>query len=239
MKQDCHNLQDLLGGLNEQDSSLALDQIGRLLALGTLASGAGHQIANPLTGVLNYSELIRDRVEKDSDVAKFAGCVIEEGQRIEETIRMMRELGRNVAVETRESVYLVPIFQKLERMVYNQFVNRDGIEVSMSAPEESKTFVSETDLMFVLALLLNAGRNALHSRSDSRSDKKSIHVSATETSGVVQVQVEVNDNGDGGSDSAVACLDRFIIHRMVKRLGSELLTECELEKRTLYRFDLP
>jgi len=45
-----------------------LRQSQKLESMGTLASGVAHEINNPLMGILNYAELVKDRVQDEKSL---------------------------------------------------------------------------------------------------------------------------------------------------------------------------
>ncbi len=60
----------------------ALREQQNLASVGTLARGMAHEINNPLNGIMNYAELIKDRVAGNAALAGFAGEILTEGRRV-------------------------------------------------------------------------------------------------------------------------------------------------------------
>ena len=70
-----------------QEAEAQARQKQKLESIGTLAGGVAHEINNPITGIINYAQLILDIVEPESQQAEYAGEIIQESQRISEIVR--------------------------------------------------------------------------------------------------------------------------------------------------------
>jgi PAS domain S-box-containing protein len=60
----------------------ALRQQHTLTSIGTLARGMAHEINNPIMGVMNYAQLIKDRAGGDTALARFAAEIVAESTRV-------------------------------------------------------------------------------------------------------------------------------------------------------------
>lgn len=65
----------------------------RLATVGRLAAGVAHEVGNPLSGILGYLSLARDR-EKDPVIADFLVRIEAEVHRIDQIVRGLLDLGR-------------------------------------------------------------------------------------------------------------------------------------------------
>ncbi len=69
----------------EEARELALEQLHdaqKLAAIGTLARGMAHEINNPIMGIMNYAQLIKDRAGANACLVEFADEIIAESQRV-------------------------------------------------------------------------------------------------------------------------------------------------------------
>jgi signal transduction histidine kinase len=97
----------------------------KMAALGKLAAGMAHEINNPLTTVLTYSECLLDEVEKDSDVEKDLKTIIEETIRIREIVKKVLNFARSSVQTEMHSVEINKELKETVNMIANQmqFIN--------------------------------------------------------------------------------------------------------------------
>ena len=72
-------------------------QIGRtekLASIGRLAAGIAHEINNPLTGVLTFAHLLRDRPNMDDQDQQDLGVIVRETTRVSEIVRGLLDFAR-------------------------------------------------------------------------------------------------------------------------------------------------
>ena len=62
--------------------------------VGRMAGSAAHMINSPLSAILGFSELILGREDLDEEVRKFTRLIHEEGKKIREVTRRLRDLAR-------------------------------------------------------------------------------------------------------------------------------------------------
>jgi signal transduction histidine kinase len=105
-----------------------LRRADRLAALGTMAAGIAHDIRNPLTSILIFSQLMSLHYD-DSDVReKFNRVVPRELERVQAVIEDMMELARPASVH-REPVSLNDILSQVLELFEGQ-VDTQGIKIS-------------------------------------------------------------------------------------------------------------
>ncbi len=70
-----------------------ISQSQKMVALGRLASGAAHEISNPLTAILGYSELLRENPALTPEGRECAKGIQQQVHRAQAAVNSMRDLG--------------------------------------------------------------------------------------------------------------------------------------------------
>ncbi len=66
----------------------------RLASVGRLAAGVAHEVGNPVSALIGYAGLMRDRIAQGKDVAGYAERVEREASRIDRIVRDLLDLSR-------------------------------------------------------------------------------------------------------------------------------------------------
>jgi signal transduction histidine kinase len=72
----------------------ALVQSAKLASMGQLAAGVAHEINNPLTGVLTFAELLRQKPNMDEQDRQDLGMIISETTRVADIVRNLLDFAR-------------------------------------------------------------------------------------------------------------------------------------------------
>src|SRR2546428_231797 len=78
--------------LREAREDLARSE--RLATVGRLAAGVAHEVGNPVSALIGYAALIRDRLAQGKDVSGYAGRIEREATRIDRILRDLLALAR-------------------------------------------------------------------------------------------------------------------------------------------------
>ncbi len=74
-------------------------QAQKLEAVGTMAGGIAHDFNNILTGILGYTQLMKGKVQKDSDLFRYAEVIEKSSTRAAELIRQLLAFSRGTKPE--------------------------------------------------------------------------------------------------------------------------------------------
>lgn len=178
-----------------------LRQAQKLESIGTMASGIAHEINNPLTGMINYAELIRARTDA-ANLQEFASQIIEEGNRIAKTVRNLLSFARQEK-ERHSPARMVDIVDATLSLI-GAVLRKDQIEVTVDVPADLPPVRCRSQQMqqVVLNLLTNA-RDALNARFPGHDDRKKIeiHGETVVRDGRRSVRLTVEDHGVGVPDA--------------------------------------
>jgi two-component system NtrC family sensor kinase len=101
LRESARTLEDKVEERTRQLRAAEAESVQRekLAAVGLLASGIAHELNNPLTGVLTFSHLIRDKLPAGSEDAEDMDLVIRETKRCASIIRRLLDFARQKAPE--------------------------------------------------------------------------------------------------------------------------------------------
>ncbi len=169
----------------------------KLESIGTLASGIAHEINNPLTGIINYGQLILERTEKDA-LRGFAQGIIEEGNRVASIVKNLLAFSRQQK-ESHSPARVADIVEATLSLIGRSF-GKDGIEIDVDMPDDlpSLRCRSQQIQQVLMNLLLNA-RDALNARYAGPDENKRIRVTAVraDRDGRAWIRFSVEDWGIG------------------------------------------
>jgi PAS domain S-box-containing protein len=246
----------------ERSIEAQLHQAQKLESVGILAGGVAHEINNPINGIMNYAQLISDRLGPENPVAEFVDGIGKEARRVSSIVHNLLSFSRPDKPERLPADLrnVIEITLSLIRSV----LLHDQIGVEVSLPRDMpvvKCRVQQIQQLF-MNLFSNA-RDALNEKHQGYDEDKKIIISAREvtgreTAGVLAstcLRITVEDHGTGVPEGMREHLfDPFytskrpgkgtglglsISYRIVKEHGGELSVESEVGKYTRFHVDLP
>jgi signal transduction histidine kinase len=151
----------------------------RLEAIGTLAGGVAHGINNPVMGIMNYAELIGDRVPADSDPAKFALEIKRETERVSTIVRNLLSFARQEK-QSHSPARLCDIVEATLSLV-RAILRHDQITLEVDVPEDLPQIKCRSQqIQQVLMNLLTNARDALNEKYPGYHEDKTIIITARE-----------------------------------------------------------
>jgi PAS domain S-box-containing protein len=176
-----------------------LYQTGKLASLGELAAGVAHEINNPLTGVINFAQLLKDEETGRSDFeSQMLDGIIDEGGRIASIVRGLLTFARHD--DNRRSLVSISEAVSSSLALFGRQFDKDGIGVETDLAEDLPHVYADGSRL--RQIVVNMVSNAYHSLKEKGPEggrKKLLRISArrVESGGRSLVRVEFYDNGVG------------------------------------------
>ncbi|MBI5688941.1 MAG: PAS domain-containing protein [Verrucomicrobia bacterium] len=175
-----------------------LRQQQKLESIGTLASGVAHEINNPITGIMNYAQLIQDRLPAASPLTEFTGEILRETHRVATIVRNLLTFARNER-QSHSPARLIDIVEAVLSLV-RTVIRRDHIVLQMNVPEDLPSFKCRSQqIQQVIMNLVTNARDALNERFPESDPDKVLNLEARlfEKAGRRWIRLTVEDHGTG------------------------------------------
>lgn len=174
-----------------------LYQTAKLASLGELAAGVAHEINNPLNGVINFAQLLKDEGAGRVDFERqMIDGIIDEGERIAAIVRGLLTFARND--DGRRALVSLPEAVSTSLALFGRQFDKDGIKVETDLPEDLPRVYADASRL--RQVVVNMVSNAYHSLKEKRAEgERLLHIAArrVERDGRDFVCVEFYDNGVG------------------------------------------
>jgi len=169
----------------------------QLITLGELAAGVAHEINNPIGGVINYAEILLNKVE-DQDHKLMLNRIIYEGERVADIVSKLLSFAR----DERQKFSL----NKVETLIEDSFalfkraLEKDGIRFEIDCEEGLPLLPCKgPQIEQVILNLLSNSKHALNEKFGHAETVKKIMVSSKQISKGKERWLELifEDNGCG------------------------------------------
>ena len=181
-----------------------LRQHQKLQAIGTLASGVAHEINNPIDGIMNYAQLIDDRLDPQSALREFAQEIGQETERVAKIVRQLLAFSRHDE-ESHSPARVADIANDTISLIHT-IIRRDQISLDVDVPDDLPLIKCRSQqIQQVIINLLTNARDALNQRYPEHDPDKimKLTVRPFEKVGKPWIRTTVEDHGAGIGDEVV------------------------------------
>ena len=192
---------DVTDRIRAETEKLALEehlrQTQKLESIGTLASGVAHEINNPLTGIINYADLIESRIQ-DAELKEYAQGIMQEGDRIAKIVRSLLSFAHQDK-DAHSPADILDIIDASLTLV-GALLRNDQITVRVDIPKNlPQVRCRSQQIQQVIVNLLTNAHDALNERFPEYDEDKIIRISAHPIAGDGKnwVRTTVEDHGPG------------------------------------------
>jgi two-component system, NtrC family, sensor kinase len=192
-----------------RDAHAQLTQSEKLASLGRLAAGVAHEINNPLTSILLYAGMMREKLEADSPFRQNIGYILEDTERCKEIVKNLLAYSRQTS-PSRGYLKLNDIIDNSLRLIRDQklFLHIKVVEDKWQAP-----LLVNADKNQLCQVLINLIINAI----DAMNGYGVLTLRTCEDRTTGMAYLEVSDTGGGiAPDNLSKIFDPFF---STKELG--------------------
>lgn len=170
----------------------------RLASVGELAAGVAHEINNPLSGIINYAELVLDDKGLSEESQGYLGSVIKEGERIASVVRNLLSFARHQR-QTHSPARVADIMESSLGLLRHR-LERDRVILRLDVPQDLPLIKCRSQqIQQVFVNLITNARDALDDRFPEADPRKVLEITAqtSEFDGRPTVRIGFHDNGTG------------------------------------------
>jgi len=175
-----------------------LYQSSKLASIGELSAGVAHEINNPLNGIINFAQLLKDEERPRSEFEKqMIDGIIDEGERIAQIVRGLLTFARTDTHELRQVHFADSI--KTSIALFGHQFEKEGITVEIDLePDLPLVRADASRLRQVVLNLITNAYHALKAKTVDSGERKLFRITARRASRNDKiVRVEFYDNGVG------------------------------------------
>jgi len=185
--------------MQAREHQAQLAHVARLSTLGEMATGIAHEINQPLTAMVTYTQAsLRMMDASHCDLKKLRGALREvaaQGLRAAEIIRRIREFTR-VKDTKRSTADLNNLARAAVRFVEAE-ARQNGVTIALVLASELPEVVADT--IQIEQVILNLLRNAMEAMADIPAGQRLLTLQTRERN-KAEVELTVSDTGPGLSD---------------------------------------
>ena len=188
----------------KQEIQRQLYESAKLASLGELSAGVAHEINNPLNGVINFAQLLKDEpVERTQFERTMIDGIIDEGERIAQIVRGLLTFARHDENEPRQ-INLAEMITNSIALFGRQF-KKDGVRVEIDiVPDLPPIRGDVSRLRQVIVNMISNAHYALKAKSVPATEEKVFRIKAHQVEKLAGgrnqgklVRLEFYDNGVG------------------------------------------
>ncbi|MDM8515722.1 cache domain-containing protein [Desulfobacterales bacterium HSG16] len=180
------------------DTKAKLQQQQKLESIGILAGGVAHEINNPINGIMNYAQLIKDRLNPENALIEFADEIIIETNRVATIVHNLLAFAR-YEKEFHSPARISDIVESALSLI-RTVIRHDQVTLKTDVPDDLPEIRCRSQqIQQVLMNLMTNARDALNEKYPGYDENKKIILSAhlLEKEGKKWIRTSVVDQGPG------------------------------------------
>lgn len=178
---------------------------GQLASLGELAAGVAHEINNPINGIINYAQILRDDFVHEEEQSAILDKIINEGERIAYIVKNLLSFSRQETQDF-ERLNMKDVLKDTIALVAHQLKKDHIILLFYIASSIHDIYGNIQQLKQVLLNLISNARYALNERYPTQDKNKKLKISLYNKikQNKNYIVIEVMDYGTGIPEDIVS-----------------------------------
>ncbi len=179
-----------------QEAEAKIGQTEKMASLGRLAAGVAHEINNPLTSILLYGNMMREKLEREHPLSRNLDYVLEDAERCREIVKNLLAYSRQ-ASPLKEVFSLNSLVSDSLKLIHDQ---RLFMNVRVEKHLANHEILIRADKNQLCQVVINLIINAV----DAMEEKGILSLSTRWDEGTGKSYLEVADTGCGISPANVS-----------------------------------
>ena len=230
-----------------EDANIQLIQSQKIASIGRMAAGVAHEINNPLSGILIYTELLKENLKDRPEYLKDLQEIIDQTLRCKRIASELLEFSRKSAGKI-SSFSLDDLISKCLALLVNK-ASFQNIQVTTAFDMHMPNITGD------MSQLQQVFTNLFINAADAMEGKGKLHISAAFEQGRSVFVIQMADTGPGIPRE---CRDKIfdiffttkpagkgtglglsVSQNILKIHGGQISFECPPEGGTVFRVELP
>ncbi|MFZ2446173.1 MAG: ATP-binding protein [Syntrophobacteraceae bacterium] len=184
-------------------------QATHMASLGELAAGVAHEINNPITGIINYGQILINECAPGSMEKDLGGRIVKEGERVGRIVKTLLSYAREGREEKKST--RVPAILEESILLTQAQIRKEGIDLKIDFPDDlPEVDVSPQQIQQCFINIINNARYALNEKYPGRHKNKRFEITGERVtiSDLPYVRTIFYDQGVGISSHELSMLTK-------------------------------
>jgi PAS domain S-box-containing protein len=148
---------------------------GHMASLGELAAGVAHEINNPITGIINYGQILINECSPESMEKDIGERIVKEGERIGRIVKTLLSYARSGREEKKPT--RVPAVLEESIILTQAQIRKEGIDLKIDLPDDlPEVDVNLQQIQQGFLNIINNARYALNEKYPGRHENKRFEI---------------------------------------------------------------
>ncbi|SPF44778.1 conserved hypothetical protein [Syntrophobacter sp. SbD1] len=150
-------------------------QASHMASLGELAAGVAHEINNPITGIINYGQILINECSPESMEKDIGGRIVREGERIGRIVKTLLSYARDGREEKKPT--RVPAILEEAIILIAAQIRKEGIDLKIDLPDDlPEVNANFQQIQQSFINIINNARYALMEKYPGRHENKRFEI---------------------------------------------------------------